>query len=74
MIKDKFEETFSPGWAESDITDSAHELVVLRKKEKAANLSDLLNVLEKQTVRKPAGDRHINDRIVSLDDPDARPV
>ncbi len=31
MIKDKFEETFSPGWAESDITDSAHVLVVLRK-------------------------------------------
>ncbi len=31
MIKDKFEETFSPGWAERNITDSAHELVVLRK-------------------------------------------
>ncbi len=42
-----------------------------KRKKKAANLSDLLNVLEKQTVQKLAGERHIKDRVVSLDDPDA---
>ncbi len=31
MIKDKFEVAFSSEQAESDITDSAHELVILRK-------------------------------------------
>ncbi len=31
MIKDTFEEAFSPEWVEKNITDPAHELVVLRK-------------------------------------------
>ena len=38
------------------------------------NLYDLLNIPEKQTVQKLSGERHIKDRIVSLDDPDARPI
>jgi len=31
MIKDTFEESFSPEWVENNITDRAHELVVLRR-------------------------------------------
>ncbi len=31
MIKDTFEEAFSPEWSERNITDPAHELIVLRK-------------------------------------------
>jgi len=45
-----------------------------RQREKAANLLNLLNILKEQTLRKIAGERHIKDRIVSLDDPDARPI
>lgn len=45
-----------------------------RRKKKAATILDLLNILEGQTLLKIAGERHIKDRIVSLDDPDARPI
>ncbi|MCP4486967.1 MAG: transposase [Gammaproteobacteria bacterium] len=45
-----------------------------KRKKKAVIMLRLLNILEKQTLLKIAGERHIKDRIVSLDDPDARPI
>ncbi len=40
----------------------------------ANNLLDLLNLLKDQTSQKLDGQRHIKNRIVSLDDTDARPI
>ena len=45
-----------------------------KRKKKAVTMLSLLNILEEQTLLKVAGERHIKDRIVSLDDPDARPI
>ncbi|MDM8548562.1 transposase [Desulfobacterales bacterium HSG2] len=45
-----------------------------KRKRKAVKLLGLLNLLEEQTLLKLAGERQIKDRIVSLDDPDARPI
>ncbi len=45
-----------------------------RQKNKSRKLLNLLNLLEGQTLQKLAGETHIKDRLVSLDDPDARPV
>ena len=45
-----------------------------KRKKKAVITLNLLNILEEQTLLKIAGERHIKDRIVSLDDPDARPI
>ena len=45
-----------------------------KRKKKAVPMLSLLNILEEQTLLKVAGERHIKDRIVSLDDPDARPI
>jgi IS5 family transposase len=44
------------------------------QKEKAQNLLSLLNLLKDQTQQKLAGERHIDNRIVSLDEVDARPI
>ena len=38
------------------------------------NLLDLLNLLDEQTQQKLSGEIHIKDRIVSLDEVDARPI
>ncbi|MCP3940993.1 MAG: hypothetical protein GY710_05865 [Desulfobacteraceae bacterium] len=45
-----------------------------RQKAKAGKLVKLLELLKEQTRQKLGGERHIKDRIVSLDDPDARPI
>jgi len=45
-----------------------------KRKKKAVTMLSLLNIPEEQTLLKLAGERHIKDRIVSLDDPDARPI
>ncbi len=45
-----------------------------KKGEKAQTLLDLLTLLHDQNEQKLAGERHIPDRIVSLDEPDARPI
>jgi len=45
-----------------------------KRKSKAGKLVKLLELLKKQTQQKLGGERHIKDRIVSLDDPDARPI
>ena len=45
-----------------------------RQRAKARKMLALLDVLEAQTLLKLAGERHIKDRIVSPDDPDARPI
>jgi len=45
-----------------------------KRKNKAVKLLKLLNLLKVQTLQKLAGEIHIKDRIVSLDDPDARPI
>jgi IS5 family transposase len=44
------------------------------QKEKAQNLLALLSLLKDQTQQKLAGERHIDNRIVSLDEVDARPI
>jgi IS5 family transposase len=43
-------------------------------KKKALELVNLLSLLEEQTAEKLAGETHIKNRIVSLDEPDARPI
>jgi len=45
-----------------------------RQKNKAVKMLNLLNILKEQTGQKISGEIHIKNRIVSLDDPDARPV
>ena len=45
-----------------------------KRKSKAIKMLNLLNLLEKQTVEKLIGTIHIKNRIVSLDEPDARPI
>jgi len=42
--------------------------------EKARQLLDLLSLLKKQSEQKLEGEKHIENRIVSLDEPDARPI
>jgi IS5 family transposase len=44
------------------------------QKEKAQNLLSLLSLLKDQTHQKLTGERHIDNRIVSLDEVDARPI
>jgi len=45
-----------------------------RQKNKALKMFNLLNILKEQTLLKLSGEIHIKNRIVSLDDPDARPI
>ncbi len=45
-----------------------------REKEKVRETLNILNLLNEQTARKPAGEKHIKDRLVSLSDPDMRPI
>ncbi|MDM8539210.1 transposase, partial [Desulfobacterales bacterium HSG17] len=45
-----------------------------KRKSKAKKMLKLLNLLEEQTVEKLIGTIHIKNRIVSLDEPDARPI
>lgn len=45
-----------------------------KRKLKAQKMFNLLNLLEEQTVEKLNGTIHIKNRIVSLDEPDARPI
>jgi hypothetical protein len=56
----------------------SHKIEVLdasqQEKQNAQNLADLLVLLQTQTLEKLAGEMHIKDRIVSLDEVDARPI
>ncbi|MDM8524792.1 transposase [Desulfococcaceae bacterium HSG8] len=52
----------------ADLTAPEHE------KEKARELLTLLTVFNGQNEQKIAGEKHIKDRIVSLSDPDMRPI
>jgi len=45
-----------------------------KRESKAKKLLRLLSVLEEQTLEKLSGETHIKNRIVSLDEPDARPI
>jgi len=45
-----------------------------KNREKALQLLDLLKLLQEQNEQKLAGERYISNRIVSLDEPDARPI
>ena len=45
-----------------------------RQRNKALKMLNLLNILKEQTLLKLSGKIHIKNRIVSLDDPDARPI
>jgi len=59
-------ETF---WQQVEALDASAQ-----DKPKAQNLADLLRLLHMQTLEKIAGEKHIKDRIVSLDEVDARPI
>lgn len=45
-----------------------------KRKGKAEKMVELLNLLEKQSIKKLNGEIHIKNRIVSLDEPEARPI
>lgn len=45
-----------------------------KNKEKALQLLNLLILFQEQNEQKLAGEKHISNRIVSLDEPDARPI
>jgi len=45
-----------------------------KRKAKVLKMLNLLNLLEEQTIEKLQGKIHIKSRIVSLDEPDARPI
>lgn len=45
-----------------------------KRKRKAEKMVSLLNLLEKQSIKKLNGEIHIKNRIVSLDEPEARPI
>ena len=45
-----------------------------KRKAKVRKILNLLNLLEEQTIEKLQGEIHIKNRIVSLDEPDARPI
>jgi transposase, IS5 family len=45
-----------------------------KRKAKVCKLLNLLNLLEEQTIEKLKGKIHIKNRIVSVDEPDARPI
>lgn len=48
--------------------------LLIKKLEKGVQLSELLNLLDDQTVQKLRGQKNIKNRIVSLDEIDARPI
>jgi len=68
----KFNEMFIP--ALEIFQEKAESLSPGRQKNKALKMLKLLNMLKEQTSQKLKGERHIKNRIVSLDDPDARPI
>ena len=59
-------ETF---WQKVETLDASAQ-----EQQKAQQLADLLLLLQMQTLEKIAGQTHIKDRIVSLDEVDARPI
>jgi len=67
-----FNEMFVP--ALEIFNEKVESLIPGRQKNKALKVLNLLNILEEQTLEKLAGETHIENRIVSLDDPDARPI
>jgi transposase, IS5 family len=56
-------------WQKVETLDASEQ-----EKQKAQKLADLLSLLQMQTHLKIAGQTHIKDRIVSLDEVDARPI
>ena len=59
-------ETF---WEKVEALDASEQ-----EMQKAQELADLLRLLHMQTLEKIAGQKHIKNRIVSLDEVDARPI
>ena len=49
-------------------------LTTQKKESKAENLFKILILLEEQTLQKINGEKHIKNRIVSIDEPEARPI
>ncbi|MCI5116286.1 MAG: transposase [Candidatus Electrothrix sp. AU1_5] len=47
---------------------------LIKKLESGRHLSELLNILDDQTIQKLRGQKNIKNRIVSLDEVDARPI
>lgn len=56
-------------WQQVEVLEATEQ-----KKQKAQQLADLLLLLQGQTKEKLDGQTHIKDRIVSLDEGDARPI
>ena len=64
---------FAP--ARKTFTETMAALFLSEKEQiSARQLSDLLQLLDTQTQQKLAGEQHIKDRMVSLDEVDARPI
>ena len=69
----KFNALFIP--ALKIFSEKVNSLKCSEKREaKALKMLNLLNLLEEQTIEKLQGEIHIKNRIVSLDEPDARPI
>ena len=69
----KFNALFIP--ALKIFTEKVNSLKCSEKREaKALKMIALLNLLEEQTIEKLQGEIHIKNRIVSLDEPNARPI
>jgi IS5 family transposase len=69
----KFNELFIPA-LEIFKTESESVRTTSKRRSKARKLINLLILLEEQTLKKLKGEAHIENRIVSLDEPDARPI
>ena len=69
----KFDELFIP--ALEAFTNKVESLnTSTKRKNKASKLLELLKLLQQQTLEKLSGEKHILNRIVSLDETDARPI
>lgn len=68
----KFNQIFVPALAA--FHEKVESFAPGRQKNKARTMLTLLELLEEQTLQKLSGEKQIKNRIVSLDDPDARPI
>ena len=57
-----------------ETSEEKKEKALKKKKEQALQLLEILTLLDEQTHMKIRGEKHIENRIVSLDEPEARPI
>ncbi len=74
----KLNEVFNPALeifkSEIDSLETSSKPKLQKRKKKALKLFSLLEILKEQTLEKLSGKIHIENRIVSLDESDARPI